>query len=89
MIAKLKYIFQRFGFDSQVKKLQEEMQELNNAIESDNLNNFLEELVDVYILINQFKLNFENFDEIVDSKINRTISRIIKQQYNNEGKYVG
>ena len=68
-----------FGDKEQRLKLIEEMNELIEAIEKGDEDNFIEELADVSLLIDQF--NCEEFHRIKRKKINRTIARIFSNHY--------
>ena len=82
---KLKAITKHFGIETELTKLSEEIGELLNECYSNyytgkNKDNIEDELADVYVLLNQIKLYF-NVDtlrvgQIVDQKIDRTVTRI-------------
>lgn len=84
-LCKTKAIFEHFGKMKQIEKIKEEMFELAQAIESNNKENIIEEMADVIVLMQQFRLLHEiSVDEIIemhDFKINRTIERIESDFY--------
>ena len=81
----LKTIINHYGLTNQLKKLSEEMYELQEAIlldEGDNksLHHILEERADVEVLLRQldlyFDINYNDFTGIMVKKINRKLERI-------------
>lgn len=80
MKDKLEEIFNHYGYNNQRNKLIEECSELIRAIVRNDDDNFVEELVDVAILTEQFLNHFakykENFRKIKEYKINMQIERI-------------
>lgn len=80
MNNKLEKIFSHYGYNNQRKKLIEECSELIRAIIRDDDENFVEELADVAILIEQILNHFEKykekFEKVKEYKINRQIERI-------------
>ena len=86
-------IVNNFGIRNQLKKLSEEVFELQEAVinydvnnDKDNMNNIIEELADVTNLTNQIKhyYNIEesNLNDVLDYKVNRTLERIQSGYYN-------
>jgi len=73
-------IIHHFGRKNQLKKLIEEMQELEEAIESKKYSDIYEEMADVQILLDQLKVSL--VDKIYIKKIKRTLGRIESGYYN-------
>lgn len=100
MNEKLLNIINYYGINNQQRKLEEEVFELQEAITSLNIaerdtNLFdieqfrlkvLEELADVFVLLNQlaiyFKIDEENLYNMMNYKINRTINRMEEENGN-------
>lgn len=97
MDERIKKIADHYGLDHQCTKLLEEMSELSVAIYSikkkkeksveeivDEFSNFLEELTDVDILMEQIKYKLtdlnDDLKEIREFKLNRQIQRIGAEQ---------
>ncbi|MFW9872173.1 MAG: hypothetical protein ACFFG0_03650 [Candidatus Thorarchaeota archaeon] len=79
---KLEAIYKHYGFVNQVLKVKEETEELRFACTSDKIEDFLEELADVYVLISQFLAQSEFKDKIIkiaNYKIDRELRRIINE----------
>ena len=85
MDEKLLQIFNHYGLKNQLKKLSEEVYELQEAIlldegGYDSLDHITEELADVYVLLSQIETKYEiDQEKLVDMqayKINRTLGRI-------------
>ena len=80
--GKLKLIFDHYGIDAQLKKLNEEFYELIVAIVEKNQSktHIEEELADVFVMLEQIKIHFnfkdEEIEKIMLKKIDRTIERI-------------
>lgn len=82
---KLLKIFNHFGERNQLKKLNEEAYELCEAILSkDDKEHITEEVSDVLIMLGQiilaYDLDNKKINEIVDSKIERTLDRIAAEK---------
>lgn len=82
---KLLKIFNYFGERNQLKKLNEETYELCEAILSkDDKEHITEEVSDVLIMLGQIILAYDldnnKINEIVDSKIERTLLRIAAEK---------
>lgn len=86
-LNKLCEIREFFGLNKQLDKTKEELVELKNAIDSykkdktTGLNNYLEEIADVQIMLQQLiqELTFDEYNMlymIVEHKIERTLKRI-------------
>ena len=76
-IMKLDMIFNHFGMEHQIKKFKEEVKEY---LESEEL----EEIADIYVLVNQLYMNDKMLRKLVEHKINRTLNRIAEGYYNKE-----
>lgn len=96
MIKKLKRIINTYGVNNQLRKFNEETFELQEAIikreteysfcetsismEKENLNHITEEIADVMVMLEQFKIYYNindmDIEKIMDKKINRQIDRI-------------
>jgi len=78
--SNLKYIFTHYGKKTQETKLIEELSELIRAIARNDTENFIEELADVQVLIDQFTLLYPDLAvkvvEIKHKKAARQIKRI-------------
>ncbi|MCM1271625.1 MAG: hypothetical protein NC247_13555 [Ruminococcus flavefaciens] len=80
-LEKLEAILEHYGFDAQREKLVEECEELIEAAQGEDYNNFIEELADVSIMILQMVMSLdkdqqEQYDITIDLKLSRTIQRI-------------
>ena len=84
----LKTIINHYGLTNQLKKLSEEVYELQEAIlldEGDNksLHHILEERADVEVLLRQldlyFDINYNDFTGEMVKKVNRQIERIANE----------
>lgn len=90
MDERIKTIAEHYGFEAQADKSIEEMAELIVEIKhmkkgkaSENFQNFVEELADVKIMIDQlyFMSNFDgDVSKEIDRKLNRQIKRIGAEQ---------
>jgi len=76
MIDELNKIFNHFGYDNQLKKLNEEFFEVTEALVLKDRAKFVEEISDVLVVALQFKQYYKvKDDEIINAaipKINRT-----------------
>lgn len=90
---RLDYIFKHFGYACQILKIDEESKELQEALietykqpSPQNKEHVLEELADVFVVLNQFKMFFKISDkklqEQIEFKTRRTIDRIKHGYYN-------
>lgn len=87
---RIKTIAEHYGFEAQADKSIEEMAELiveikhmKKGMTSENFQNFVEELADVKIMIDQLYF-FANFDGDVSKEIGRKLDRQMKRiQTNN------
>lgn len=90
MDERIKTIAEHYGFEAQAEKSIEEMAELiveikhmKKGMASENFQNFVEELADVKIMIDQLYF-FANFDGDVSKEIGRKLDRQMKRiQTNN------
>lgn len=82
---KLKKIFNHFGRENQAEKLVEEANELLQAIQKGDEENFEEELADVLVVIGQFMITFDYLEDklskTVNEKVERTLKRIEEKYY--------
>ena len=73
-------IFDYYGIDSQKNQLIQELGELIVAITKDNLENIIEEMADVQVMLDQFRLSKPDWrsqiDSIKQAKVRRQIERI-------------
>ena len=81
MKNKLLKIINTYGIMPQLKYFQSEVFELNEAIiKNENIEHIAEELADVSVMLEQFKLYYniknEDIEKIMDYKIDRQIKRI-------------
>jgi len=84
---KLRFIFEHYGEQNQLDKLKEELNELIDEIDimymikKNTMGNehFLNELADVLVMCEQFRLKYNKVNSIMDFKINRQITRIKKE----------
>lgn len=83
-------IFEYFGWETQRRKLVEEINEFNDEIlliekGKGDIKNIIEELADCYILLKQFKEAYQITKEelmvIIRAKLNRTLERIESGYY--------
>lgn len=88
MEKELLKIINYYGLRNQLKKLSEEIYELQEAIlmddgGEDSYNHICEERADVEVLLQQidkyFEINFNDIDAWRIKKINRTIERMYKE----------
>lgn len=88
MQEKLLKIIEHYGINNQQRKLQEEVFELQEAIIKfengiGDIKEVVEELVDVTVLLDQFRVFYEIYQdeesEIYDFKVNRQLERIEKE----------
>ena len=77
-------IFTHFGYDAQVKKLNEEFFEVTEALVLKNREMVVEEIADVLVVLEGFKEHYEISDEeLLESgvpKVDRTIRKVDKSQ---------
>lgn len=78
-------IYNHYGKENQHIKLIEEMAELTQAILKDDYKNYLEELADVSIVLEQIILKLdkkdkEQFEQVRTDKIERTLKRFEQEK---------
>lgn len=108
MNDKLIQIIKTYGVEHQKRKLCEECSELRDAVteyelitssgvfrtsdETAALNHIIEEIADVQVVLNQFKLFYRVYDEdIVEEmmfKVNRTIDRMENEKESEENEVI-
>ena len=81
---KYQKIIKHYGVNNQLKKLTEEVYELQESIlEQHNIENILEEYADVEVILEQikqyFKLDDDKIELIKDYKVARQLYRIRKE----------
>lgn len=92
MTDKEKYekVFDYFGYENQRRKMNEEMQELNDEIllyekGMGDINKIIEEMGDLFNVLNGFIFNYdidnEEIKNTMEYKLNRTITRIDSDYY--------
>lgn len=73
-------IFGYYGIKNQQKQLIQEMGELIVAITKNNLENIIEEMADVQVMLDQFRLSIPEWrsqiDSIKQAKVRRQIERM-------------
>ena len=79
-----KIIFSHYGEEHQKKQLIQELGELIVAITKDDLENVIEEMADVEVMLDQFKINYPKINSKIDTamlnKVNRQLSRIKEEK---------
>lgn len=78
---KCRTILDHYGFENQQNKLVEECEELIEAASGDDYENFIEELADVTIMIQQMYLSLSleqksQYHDMIETKLNRTLQRM-------------
>lgn len=77
-------IFDHYGESKQLLQLIQECSELIKAITKGDKENFIEELADVNVMIDQITLKYPDIDkkvqEIKRNKVARTLTRIVREQ---------
>ena len=80
-------IFDYYGIASQKNQLIQELGELIVAITKDNLENIIEEMADVQVMLDQFRLSQPDWryqiDSIKQAKVRRQIERMNNDSKNN------
>lgn len=80
----IKRIIKHYGHTTQFNKCVEELSELIRALVRDDRNNLIEEIADVYIMLDQLMMmcNIPKhvIDQVIDNKIDRTLERIEKEK---------
>lgn len=79
-----KIIFSHYGEEHQKKQLIQELGELIVAITKDDLENVIEEMADVEVVLDQFKINYPKINNKIDTamlnKVNRQLRRIKEEK---------
>lgn len=79
-----KIIFSHYGEEHQKKQLIQELAELIVAITKDDLENVIEEMADVEVVLDQFKINYPKINGKIDTamlnKVNSQLRRIKKEK---------
>ena len=79
-----KIIFSHYGEEHQKKQLIQELGELIVAITKDDLENVIEEMADVEVMLDQFKINYPKINNKIDTsmlnKVNRQLRRIKEEK---------
>jgi NTP pyrophosphatase (non-canonical NTP hydrolase) len=77
-------IFNHFGYDAQVKKLNEEFFEVTEALVLKNREMVVEEIADVLVVLEGIKEHYKISDvellEVAESKVDRTIRKVDKSR---------
>ena len=81
-IQKIRYIYDQFGYETQIEKLDEECKEYIIDFEKKD-ENYLSEIADVFIVSSQLVLSNKKIQEIVEKKLARTLQRIETRYYDN------
>ena len=81
-----KAIFEHYGEEAQKQQLIQECAELIQAVTKGEYDNFVEELADVQVVIDQFTINSPELDKnmrkIQRQKVKRQIERLIDENRN-------
>lgn len=89
---KLKPIINHYGHTTQFNKTVEELSELIRALVRDDKDNLIEEMADVYIMLEQLLIICDISDEVIDyliyQKIERTLERMNKDDQKCSSKCV-
>ena len=88
----IKRIIKHYGHTTQFNKCVEELSELIRALVRDNKSNLIEEIADVYIMLDQImvmcNIPEETIDEMINKKIYRTLWRMEEHDKKSEHKCV-
>ena len=80
-------IFDYYGVNAQKNQLIQELGELIVAITKNNLENIIEEMADVQVMLDQFRLSNPDWrcqiDSIKETKVRRQIERMSNDQKSN------
>lgn len=81
-------IFRHYGTENQKKQLIQELSELIVAITKNDLENIIEELADVQVMLDQFKIANPELqrksESIMLMKVKRQLARIVDEQKRNK-----
>lgn len=83
---KLKAIINHYGHTNQFNKAVEELSELIRAIVRDDKDNLIEEMADVYIMLEQLLIMCDIPEVIMDYSINQKIERTLERMENDDQK---
>ncbi len=72
---RLNQILCHYGIGAQTMKTIEELSELIQALVKKDKDNIREEIADCFIMLNQMCLVYGSVDDIIESKIQRTLQR--------------
>ena len=83
-------IFSHYGDEHQRKQLIQELGELIVAITKNDLENIIEEMADVEVVLDQFKIAYpkisNKIDEVMLQKVKRQLCRIKTEKEKNQWK---
>lgn len=74
-----KIIFSHYGEEHQKKQLIQELGELIVAITKDDLENVIEEMADVEVMLDQFKINCPKINKKIDTAMLNKVSRQLRR----------
>lgn len=83
---KLKAIINHYGHTTQFNKAVEELSELIRALVRDDKDNLIEEMADVYIMLEQLLIMCDIPEVIMDYSINKKIERTLERVENDDQK---
>ena len=83
---KLKAIINHYGHTNQFNKAVEELSELIRAIVRDDKDNVIEEMADVYIMLEQLLIMCNIPEVIMDYSINKKIERTVERMKEDDQK---
>ena len=83
---KLKTIINHYGHTNQFNKAVEELSELIRALVRDDKDNLIEEMADVYIMLEQLLIMCDIPEVIMDYSINQKIERTLERMENDDQK---
>lgn len=83
-----KIIFSHYGEEQQKKQLIQELGELIVAITKNDLENIIEEMADVEVMLDQFKIEYQDINNKIEhvmlQKVKRQLDRISKEKEKKE-----
>lgn len=83
---KLKTIINHYGHTNQFNKAVEELSELIRALVRDDKDNLIEEMADVYIMLEQLLIMCDIPEIVIDYSINKKIERQLERMENDDQK---
>ena len=83
---KLKAIINHYGHTNQFNKAVEELSELIRALVRDDKDNLIEEIADVYIMLEQLLIMCNIPEIVIDYSINKKIERQLERMENDDQK---